>query len=52
MLKILKFLAIVIDGQEAKALQPGESGEIVLQVTPFYADFGGQVGDVGVVLQQ
>jgi alanyl-tRNA synthetase len=45
-------LAIIRNGAVVPELVDGQEGEIILDRTPFYADAGGQVGDVGWFLSE
>jgi alanyl-tRNA synthetase len=43
----VRLLALIKDDRRTGVLRFGETGEVLLSETPFYADAGGQVGDTG-----
>ncbi|GGH29369.1 alanine--tRNA ligase [Paenibacillus segetis] len=47
-----KILAIVVDDTFKDVLSAGETGQVILETTPFYAESGGQVSDQGTITSE
>ncbi len=47
-----KIVAILKDGAETDAIGEGEEGIVVVTESPFYAEMGGQAGDIGEIVTE
>lgn len=46
---ITKVVGLIHDGQFTDKLEEGQEGIVLLEKTPFYAEMGGQIGDIGTI---
>lgn len=47
-----KVTALVVNGEMVEMMSPGDEGMVILDKSPFYAEMGGQVADMGTLSQE
>ncbi|QVL57467.1 MAG: alanine--tRNA ligase [Simkaniaceae bacterium] len=45
-------IGLIVDGQSVETMKEGQEGLVILDETPFYAEKGGQIGDVGTLTHE
>ncbi|MCL2756793.1 MAG: alanine--tRNA ligase [Coriobacteriia bacterium] len=44
--------AIIVNGELVATIRDGQAAQVILDLTPFYGEMGGQVGDTGLLLTE
>ena len=45
-------IGLIVNGQSVETMEEGQEGLVILDKTPFYAEKGGQIGDIGNLIHE